>query len=180
MLADLRPNPDAGLTCHQAAAALGVRPDQVCQWHTRGWLTPTGQRRHVRIVGHSGRGRLYRYGDVVDAEADTRANPRSHRQIQPDPRVPLVVCAYDDAQAHRHLTAARADGYDFDGHHSAVIVASSLATLTRAAAARPDDVLPWKVWALPAFHQRRDADAIVDWLRQRAAAAAASLQLVGR
>lgn len=73
---EFMPDLDAGLTATQAARAVGVSAAVVCLWHTRGWITGDGHRRHLAVVGHGARGqRLYRYGDVVDAERDTRLSP---------------------------------------------------------------------------------------------------------
>jgi hypothetical protein len=69
---------DAGLTIAQLARALGVQPGTVRTWATRGWRTPSGTHRRLTIVGVAERGHhRYRYGDGLQAERDTRRNPRS-------------------------------------------------------------------------------------------------------
>jgi hypothetical protein len=60
-----------------AALAARVTPAVVKMWRLRGWLTATGERRHVR---HDGSG--YHIDDVLEAERDTRRKPeRSHRRL---------------------------------------------------------------------------------------------------
>jgi hypothetical protein len=72
-------NLNAGLTYVEAAGLLGVSPATVAMWALRGWEASTGERRRLAVVGRRGRSRLYRYGDLVDAEADTRRSPFSRR-----------------------------------------------------------------------------------------------------
>ena len=54
-------NLDAMLTLTQAAQLLGVSPQLIADWRTRG-----------RITRHSGR--WYRLGDLLDVERETRRN----------------------------------------------------------------------------------------------------------
>jgi hypothetical protein len=72
-------NLDAGLTRAQAAMLLRVSPHTVSMWALDGWLDTDGRRRWLTVVGRGRAGRLFRYGDLVDAEADTRHNPNSRR-----------------------------------------------------------------------------------------------------
>lgn len=70
-------NLDVYLYRAEAAALAGVLPATLAGWHTRGWTTPTGERRHLSTrAGRRGHLR-YRAGDVLDAARDTAANPRS-------------------------------------------------------------------------------------------------------
>lgn len=66
------------LTLGQVAMVARVRPTAVKFWRKRGWLTPAGERRHLTVEPH-GTGYRYRLGDVLDAEADTSANPNCRR-----------------------------------------------------------------------------------------------------
>jgi len=74
---------DVGVTRAMAAEYLteaGVTPHMISVWGKRGWVTPNGQRRHLTVVGTTPRGQmLFRYGDILDAEGDTRSNPNSSR-----------------------------------------------------------------------------------------------------
>lgn len=74
-------NPNAGLTRAQAVDELGddVTPAMVSMWVLRGWLDASGHRHHVRVIGHRGHARLYRAGDLLKAEADTRRSSQSRR-----------------------------------------------------------------------------------------------------
>lgn len=71
----------AAYTARQAAGRLRVTRTAVHLWHTRGWIDPEGQRRHLTVTGHTEQGaRLYDWADLLDAERDTRAKrQRSHR-----------------------------------------------------------------------------------------------------
>ena len=71
----------AAYTATQAAQRLRVTRTAVHMWHTRGWIDPDGQRRHLTLVGHTGDGaRLYDEHDLLEAEQQTRAKrQRSHR-----------------------------------------------------------------------------------------------------
>lgn len=74
---------NAGVTRAIAAEYLrdaGVTPHMISVWGKRGWITPGGQRRHLTVVGTTPSGQmLFRYGDILDAEGDTRHNPNSSR-----------------------------------------------------------------------------------------------------
>lgn len=79
-------NPDAWLTRSQAAMYAGVSTDTVGKWHARGWLTPSGERRHLTVQRRPDGTLRYRLGDVVDAERDTRNNANSPRNpLRPRP-----------------------------------------------------------------------------------------------
>lgn len=76
----MTPNLEAGLTRAQAALAASVPPATVSMWALRGWVDPDGATRRLTVVGTDRRGgRLYRYGDILAAEAATRNNPNSRR-----------------------------------------------------------------------------------------------------
>lgn len=68
-------------TARQAAERYKVRRTTVHMWHTRGWITPTGQRRHLTAIGTNDHGaRLYPEHELIDAEQHTRSKQqRSHR-----------------------------------------------------------------------------------------------------
>lgn len=72
-------NPDAYVTRAQAAMVTGVRPDTIGKWIARGWKSPDGERHQVDTRAGEGRTKLYRLGDILDAERDTRLNPRARR-----------------------------------------------------------------------------------------------------
>lgn len=74
---------DAYVTRSQAALVTGVRPDTIGKWHARGWTDPDGQRRTLRTAPGSGRTLLFRLGDILEAERDTRLNPRARRRHLP-------------------------------------------------------------------------------------------------
>lgn len=68
-------DPDTGIPLAVAAEVAGVSRAAVIMWCSRD---------KVAVVGHTRTGeRLYRYGDVLAAEAATRANPRRPRKLQP-------------------------------------------------------------------------------------------------
>lgn len=73
-------NLEAGLTRAQAAQMLGVSRATVSMWALSGWVGADGTKRGLTIVGQGPRrARLYRLGDLLDAERDTRTNPNSRR-----------------------------------------------------------------------------------------------------
>lgn len=80
-------NPDAYVTRAQAAMVTGVRPDTIGKWLARGWKTPAGEHRQLSTRPGDGRFLLFRLGDILAAERDTRLNPRSRRR----PTVPLAA-----------------------------------------------------------------------------------------
>lgn len=70
-------NNDAYVSLKAVAEWIGISPGTIRNWRYRGWIDKDGTRRHHRV-----RDRLYRYGDVVAAERDTRGKPeRCHRQL---------------------------------------------------------------------------------------------------
>ncbi len=73
-------NPDAYVTRGQAAMVTGVRPDTIGKWLARGWVDPTGDRHTLTTKPAAGRGLLFRLGDILAAERDTRLNPRARRR----------------------------------------------------------------------------------------------------
>lgn len=70
---------DVGVPRSFAAARLGVNPHTVSMWVQRGWVDAAGVKHKVRTVGWFRGGRLYRWGDLVEAEWATRNNRRSTR-----------------------------------------------------------------------------------------------------
>jgi DNA-binding transcriptional MerR regulator len=72
-------DPNAAVTRTEAATQLGVSPHTISMWVIRGWVNPEGIRHHITVLGTDGRQRLYRWGDLRDAERDTRNNKRSPR-----------------------------------------------------------------------------------------------------
>ena len=82
---------DAHLSRAQAAEFLAVSPHVVSMWATRGWLTRDGTRRHLATTMADTGQRLYRLGDLLAAERDTRGNPRSHRPLRIDLEAELAA-----------------------------------------------------------------------------------------
>ena len=74
-------NLNAYITRAQAAMLTGVSADSIGKWHARGWRSREGELRHLRTRPGSGRTLLYRLGDVIDAERETRNNPNSRRPL---------------------------------------------------------------------------------------------------
>ena len=72
----------AVFTASQAAQRYKVRRTTILMWHTRGWISPDGQRRHLTLVGLNANGtRLFDETELVIAEQQTRAKAqRSHRR----------------------------------------------------------------------------------------------------
>lgn len=76
-------NLDAYVTRSQASLITGVRPDTIGKWRARGWTGPDGERRELRTKPGAGRALLFRLGDILEAERDTRHNPRARRRTLP-------------------------------------------------------------------------------------------------
>lgn len=76
-------NPDAYVTRAQAATVTGVRPDTIGKWLARGWVDPAGERHTLATKPGGGRSLLFRLGDILAAERDTRLNPRARRHHSP-------------------------------------------------------------------------------------------------
>lgn len=72
-------NPDAYLTRAQAVMFTGVPSSTIAHWRARGWLTPEGERRHLRTRAGERSWLEYHLGDLVDAERDTRSSRNSPR-----------------------------------------------------------------------------------------------------
>ena len=74
-------NLDAGLPIRVAAEYFDLKPRTISAWCRRGFIDRDGTRRHITVVGVMASGdRLYRLGDLFDAERATRRNPNSHRR----------------------------------------------------------------------------------------------------
>jgi hypothetical protein len=73
-------NLDAYVTRAQAAMVTGVRPDTIGKWLARGWVDPAGSRHALTTRPSGSRGLLFRLGDILAAERDTRLNPRARRR----------------------------------------------------------------------------------------------------
>jgi hypothetical protein len=76
-------DPDAYVTRAQASLVTGVRPDTIGKWRARGWTGLDGARRVLRTRPGVGRTLLFRLGDILEAERDTRSNPRARRRAFP-------------------------------------------------------------------------------------------------
>jgi DNA-binding transcriptional MerR regulator len=63
-------DPDARLPAHLAARLVGVSRQLINYWRASGLIQP---------VGHRGRSPLYRLGDILRVEADTRRSSQSRR-----------------------------------------------------------------------------------------------------
>lgn len=83
-------NRDAFLTRAQAAKVAHVSAAAVGKWHVRGWVDRAGVRRWVQVKRLANGNLLYRLGDILEAERDTRNNPKSRRGSR---RVPAQLCA---------------------------------------------------------------------------------------
>jgi len=72
----------AAFTASQAAQRYKVKRTTVLMWHTRGWISPDGQRQHLTLIGFNTSGaRLFDETELVIAEQQTRAKTqRSHRR----------------------------------------------------------------------------------------------------
>lgn len=81
-------NLDAYITRAQAALLTSVSADSIGKWHARGWRNGDGELRHLRTRPGTGKTLLYRVGDVIDAERETRESPNCRR-----PAPPLLVAA---------------------------------------------------------------------------------------
>lgn len=78
---------DALLTARDAAHALQTTIPVILMWRNRGWVDADGQQRRLATVGRDHLGRkLYRWGELVDAERDTR-NTRARVGLPPRARL---------------------------------------------------------------------------------------------
>lgn len=71
---------DVGVPRAFAAKRLGVTPHTVSMWAQRGWVDDDGQKQTVAVVGWFRGHRLYRWGDLVEAERCTRNSRLSSRK----------------------------------------------------------------------------------------------------
>ena len=95
-------NPDAYLTRAQAlmvTGAIGVSPDTIKKWRARGWLDPAGKRRQLGTKPGGGATLLYRLGDLLEAERDTRMSGQSRRGARRTPDRLLCPTAREVAEA---------------------------------------------------------------------------------
>ncbi len=68
----------------EAAQAAQVSVNVISNWRNKGWLDRDGQRKYLPVAGRDYRGMpLYRYGDVLNAERETRRSGKSHRRCPP-------------------------------------------------------------------------------------------------
>lgn len=76
---------DAHISRRDAAHLARVDPHVISLWATQGWKDPdTGERRRLDVADRDWRGRpLYRYSDVVAAEAATRNSARGRPRTRP-------------------------------------------------------------------------------------------------
>lgn len=74
-------NPDAYITRAQAAKVTGVSADAIGKWHARGWQDPCGGKHQLQTRPGPGRTLLYRLGDIMTAERETRRSPNSRRPM---------------------------------------------------------------------------------------------------
>lgn len=65
---------DAKLTASQAARAVRVTKQLFNYWRSKGYIQPCGTNRRGQA--------LYRFGDVVDIEAEMGTAPRSTRRAR--------------------------------------------------------------------------------------------------
>lgn len=63
-------DPEADVTAAQAARALGISRQVVAMWKTNGKIQPRK---------HKGRSPIYRFGDIINANAEALASRHSHR-----------------------------------------------------------------------------------------------------
>ena len=69
-----------------AAHLTGLAADTIGKWHARGWLAPDPDspghtvRRRLTVKRRADGNLLYRVGDILDADRDTKANPNSRRR----------------------------------------------------------------------------------------------------
>jgi hypothetical protein len=76
------PDLDALVPAAVASDRLGVSLQVIYAWRTKGWLDPaSGQRVTLKVRGQDGRARLYRWGDLCEAERSTRRSPKSRRRL---------------------------------------------------------------------------------------------------
>ena len=72
------PANDAYVPLKAIAGMLRLDTGTVRNWRYRGWLTPSGERRYVRVQD-----RRYCAADVIAAERDTRLSSQSRRGLRP-------------------------------------------------------------------------------------------------
>ncbi|WP_026931213.1 hypothetical protein [Glycomyces tenuis] len=90
-------DPDALVSGPDAAAHLTehtpsrVTNDMIRKWASRGWKAREGEKRKLEAVDYEGprNSARYRWSDLLDAERDTRRNPKSPGRA----RTPLAVAA---------------------------------------------------------------------------------------
>jgi hypothetical protein len=82
-IAEVCVNLDAYLTRAQARQVIGVSLATVGNWRARGWFGQDGHRQQLRTKSGPRGTLLYRLGDLLEAERDTRMSPRSPRYARP-------------------------------------------------------------------------------------------------
>lgn len=87
------PDLDAMVTRSEGAFLLGVAPGVIGMWRARGWIGGEGQRRHLTTTRAQDGTLRYRYGDLLDAERDTRSSgtPRRRVKVRPYRRSPVAA-----------------------------------------------------------------------------------------
>jgi hypothetical protein len=72
-------DPDAAIDVSAAAVHLPVSAGAIRKWASRGWTCHAGNRHKLEVVDHDGprNSARYRWSDLLDAEHNTRRNPRS-------------------------------------------------------------------------------------------------------
>lgn len=91
----VEPDLDAMVTRSEGAYLLGVAPGVIGMWRARGWVGSDGQRRHLTTTRAQDGTLRYRYGDLVDAECDTRRSKTPRRRVKTRPyrRSPIGAAA---------------------------------------------------------------------------------------
>lgn len=71
------------LTARQASERLGMTPNAVSMWASRGWINDAGERQHLTVIARTRQGAWFSWNELVIAERDTRRKRnRSHRRTR--------------------------------------------------------------------------------------------------
>ena len=84
---------DTQVTSAEAAYLVGVRVGVINNWRNRGWRGPDGELHKLPVVGERAGKPLHRYGDVVQADRETRLSGKSHRRLAPPDLGALALAA---------------------------------------------------------------------------------------